>query len=222
LTGRRLFTGKSLGSAPREIAEMPIPAPSTYNCDVSPSLDAVVMRALERDPKKRYQTARELGLSLERVLAEAADSVPAAHVADWLEELFPGRAIEKRGIRAMAQSMGTALSSPSVAPRGSSAAPARYASVELIDDDSSSGTDPVTEIDVPLAISLTPVREAKPRKLMTVRGGSRVLVWRRLAFAAAWLALFALSFYVAIQVGSFSLSVMERAAAPERAVASAH
>jgi serine/threonine-protein kinase len=221
LTGRRLFTGKSLGSAPREIAEMPIPAPSTYNCDVSPALDTVVMRALQRDPKKRYQTARELGLALERVLAEAADSVPAAHVADWLEELFPGRAIEKRGIRAMAQSMGTALSSPSVAPRGSSAAPAQYRSIEFLDERSSSGPEPITEIEMPLAISLTPVGNARPRKLMTVRSGSGALMWRRLAFAAAWLALFGLSFYAALQIGSLSLSLIERTVAPERAVASA-
>lgn len=206
LTGRRLFTGKAFGSAPREIAEMPIPAPSRYNCDVVPALDSVVMRALERDPSKRYQTARELGLALERVLAEAGDSVPAAHVADWLEELFPGRAIEKRGIRAMAQAMGSALSAPSVAPRASSG-----------------GADQTTAIEMPLATSLTPARklEPEPRKLATVRSGSDALLWRRLALAAAWLGLFALSFYVAIQLGSLGLSLVDRSGAPERAVASA-
>jgi hypothetical protein len=47
-------------------------------------------------------------------------------------------------------------------------------------------------------------------------------MWRRLAFAAAWLALFALSFYVAIQVGSFSLGLLDDVDAAQRAVASAH
>jgi serine/threonine protein kinase len=224
LTGRRLFTGKALGSAPREIAELPIPVPSTYNRDVLPALDTVVMRALERDPKKRYQTARELGLALERVLAEAGDSVPAAHVADWLEALFPGRAIEKRGIRAMAQAMGSALCAPSVAPRGSSAAPARYASFQPLDDDSSGSLEPITALEMPLATSRPPASklESTPRKLITGRSGSNVLLWRRLALGAAWLALFALSFYVAIQIGSLGLSLIDRGGAPPRAVANAH
>jgi serine/threonine protein kinase len=216
LCGRRLFSGKSLGSAPREIGEMPIPHPSVYNCEVSPALDTVVMRALERDPQKRYATARELGLALERVLAEAGDSVPAAHIAEWLEELFPGRSIEKRGIRAMAQSMGSALGSPTIGPRGSSVAPATLPSIEFLDDDSSSGPDPITEIKVP--VSLEPVVKVKPSRS---KGLGRALMWRRLAFAAAWLALFALSFYAAIQIGSFSLGLIERSQAPESAVASA-
>lgn len=215
LTGRRLFTGKSLGSAPREIAEMPIPHPSVYNCDVSPALDMVVMRALERDPKRRFQTARELGLSLERVLAEMGDSVPAAHVADWLEELFPGRAIEKRGIRAMAQAMGTALSAPSIAPRGSSVSPAPSPSIQFLDD----GSLPELVTELPVAVSLTPAPGPK-RKTMSARAAGRALMWRRLAFAAAWLALFGLCFYAAIQIGSLSLGLMEHSAAPASAVAS--
>jgi serine/threonine-protein kinase len=218
LCARRLFSGKSLGSPTREIAEMPIPHPSVYNCDVSPALDTVVMRALERDPQKRYATARELGLALERVLAEAGDSVPAAHLADWLEDLFPGRSIEKRGIRAMAQSMGTALGSSSIGPRGSSAAPAALPSVNFLDEDSSSGTDPITEIEVPVAVSISPARKAKSSRS---RGLGRAQMWRRLAFAAAWLALFALSFYAAIQLGSFSLGLIEGTGTHEGAVASA-
>lgn len=215
LAGRRLFTGKSLGSTPREISEMPIPQPSVYNGEVSTSLDTVVMRALERDPSKRYRTARELGLALERVLAEAGDSVPAAHVADWLEDLFPGRAIEKRGIRAMAQSMGTSLSSPTIGPRGSSTAPKPYPSIRFLEEDSGSGAG-ITEIEMPVAVSLVHVSKVKSAKPSWSLGVGRALIWRRLAFGAAWLALFALSFYVAIQIGSFSLSLIDRAQAPER------
>lgn len=217
LCGRRLFSGKSLGSAPREIAEMPIPPPSVYNCDVPPALDEVVMRALERDPSKRFATARELGLALERVLAAAGDTVPAAHVADWLEELFPGRSVEKRGIRAMAQAMGTALCPPSIGPRGSSAAPSAFASIEFVDGDSASSIS-VTEIDMPIALAAPMPHRARRASVVVSR---RALVWRRLAFAAAWIALFALSFYAAIQLGSLSLGLLDRPSPHDSAVGDA-
>jgi hypothetical protein len=200
-----LFVGKSLGSAPREIAEMPIPPPSVYNSDVSPALDTVVLRALQRDPSKRFSTARELSLALERVLADAGDSVAAAHVADWLEDLFPGRAVEKRGIRAMAQAMGTALSAPSIGPRGSSAAPKPYASIEFFDE--SSGASASTELALKVSVALP--EAPKAAALARPSWPQHALMWRKLALVAAWLALFALSFYVAVQLGSLSLGLID-------------
>lgn len=223
LCGRRLFTGKSLGSAPREVAEMPIPLPSVHNREVPPALDAVVMRALERDPEKRFPTARALGLALERVLADAGDSVPAAHVADWLEELFPGRAVEKRGIRAMAQAMGTGFNPPTIGPRGSSASPPAYPRVRLVDGGASrpgslTGGRALIALAPPISV---PVPEEAPRAWWS-RMPQRALLWRRLALAAAWLALFALSFYVAIQVGSLSLDLLGVGAPAHEAVARTH
>jgi serine/threonine-protein kinase len=205
LAGRRLFVGKSLGSAPREIAEMPIPPPSVYNCEVSPALDTVVLRALQRDPSKRFSTAREFGLALERVLADAGDSVAAARVADWLEDLFPGRAVEKRGIRAMAQAMGTALSAPSIAPRGSSAAPQPHASIEFFDERSEAS--PGTDLGLQVSIALPEAPKAVA--LARLSWPHHALMWRKLALVAAWLALFALSFYVAVQLGSLSLGLID-------------
>jgi tetratricopeptide (TPR) repeat protein len=46
--------------------EAPKP-PSSLNRDVSPALQAITLKALEKDPKKRYQSAQELASDLERL-----------------------------------------------------------------------------------------------------------------------------------------------------------
>src|SRR6188768_1564676 len=50
------------------IASAPLPRPSKLRPDLPASFDAWFMRALDRDPNKRYQTARELSDALTRAL----------------------------------------------------------------------------------------------------------------------------------------------------------
>src|SRR4051812_32446589 len=52
----------------------PMPSLPVLPADVPTDLDAICMRALETDPALRYQTAAEMEMDLERVLAGAADS----------------------------------------------------------------------------------------------------------------------------------------------------
>jgi serine/threonine-protein kinase len=67
LTGRPPFTADSpVAVASKHVLEQPIP-PSRLNADVSPALDAVVMRALAKNPDNRYQSAEEMKEDLERV-----------------------------------------------------------------------------------------------------------------------------------------------------------
>jgi serine/threonine-protein kinase len=66
LTGRPPFTADSpVAVASKHVLEQPIP-PSRSNPDVSPQLDAVVMRALAKNPDNRYQSASEMREDLER------------------------------------------------------------------------------------------------------------------------------------------------------------
>ena len=66
LTGRPPFTGDSpMAIAYKQVNATP-PAPSSANPDVPPELDAVVMRALSKNPANRYQTGREFADDLER------------------------------------------------------------------------------------------------------------------------------------------------------------
>jgi serine/threonine-protein kinase len=66
LAGRPPFTGDSpMAIAYKQVNESP-PAPSSLNPEVPPALDAIVMRALSKNPANRYQTAQEFADDLER------------------------------------------------------------------------------------------------------------------------------------------------------------
>ena len=70
LVCRRLFRGASDVDTFKNILEMKVPPPSEKRGDVPPSLDAIVMRAIERDPEKRYSSGRAMAEDLEEVLRE--------------------------------------------------------------------------------------------------------------------------------------------------------
>ena len=66
LTGRPPFTGDSpVAVAYKQVNESPV-LPSIANPAVTPLLDAVLMRALAKNPANRYQTADEFRADLER------------------------------------------------------------------------------------------------------------------------------------------------------------
>ncbi|MEX2275030.1 MAG: Stk1 family PASTA domain-containing Ser/Thr kinase [Actinomycetota bacterium] len=65
LVGKALFEGDSpVAIAYKHVNEQP-PPPSSLNADVNPDLDAVVMRALSKNPVNRYQTADDFRHDLE-------------------------------------------------------------------------------------------------------------------------------------------------------------
>jgi beta-lactam-binding protein with PASTA domain/predicted Ser/Thr protein kinase len=67
LTGRVPFDGESAVTiALKQVAEAPVP-PSSYNLAVPPELDAVVLRALEKDPAARFISAEEFIVALQGV-----------------------------------------------------------------------------------------------------------------------------------------------------------
>ena len=82
LAGRPPFTGDSpVAIAYKQVNEAPV-QPSTLNPDVPPRLDAVVMKALSKNPANRYQSAAEFTADLERVKkgqeVEATPLLPAS------------------------------------------------------------------------------------------------------------------------------------------------
>ena len=67
LTGKLPFTGSSPIAAMNErLLNYPVP-PSIVNPDISPELQEVIYRALERDPKNRYASAHEFLHDLEHL-----------------------------------------------------------------------------------------------------------------------------------------------------------
>ena len=69
LTGRPPFTGDSpVSIAYQHVSEMPVP-PSQVDPDVTPPVDAVVLRALAKRTDDRYQTAADFRADVERAIA---------------------------------------------------------------------------------------------------------------------------------------------------------
>ena len=103
LTGRVPFEGESaVAIAMKQVSEVP-QRPSSLNPRVSPTLDAVVMRALEKDPGRRFQNADAFLAALTAAMREpggggTADfaALPPAYVAPVEGEEAPPEA-EERG-----------------------------------------------------------------------------------------------------------------------------
>jgi beta-lactam-binding protein with PASTA domain/predicted Ser/Thr protein kinase len=81
LTGRLPFEGESAVTiALKQVGELPVP-PSAYNPDIPPALEAVVLRALEKDPARRFADADEFVAALEHAAAGVAPA-PAGATTD--------------------------------------------------------------------------------------------------------------------------------------------
>lgn len=82
LTGAKLFRGESDGEVFANVLEGVVEPPSQY-ADVSPALDAVVLRALARAPEARFPTAIAMAMELQAALSPAS----SAQVGFWVEQL---------------------------------------------------------------------------------------------------------------------------------------
>jgi len=92
LTGRRLFAHDTEAAAVHAVATLEIPAPSKVREGVPRAIDPIVMRALSRDPDRRYPTARALARDLTRFIARVGHAIGLAEIADMMERMFPSGA----------------------------------------------------------------------------------------------------------------------------------
>jgi tRNA A-37 threonylcarbamoyl transferase component Bud32 len=77
LANRPPFQGESpVAVAYQHVRENPAP-PSTVNPDVTPDMDAIVMKALAKNPDNRYQTAAEMRADVQRAMQGATVAAPA-------------------------------------------------------------------------------------------------------------------------------------------------
>lgn len=70
LTGDRLFAAENLVATLVRVLNDPIPRPSARQPQVPAALDAIVLRALDRDLKRRYQSADEMAADLDELLVQ--------------------------------------------------------------------------------------------------------------------------------------------------------
>ncbi len=98
LTLERLFHRESQAATMMAVVTDPIEAPSKVAPWVPPELDAIVLRALERDPAARYQTARAFSSDLRRWLSSSASPVLPEDLEAMMDFLFADAKQERQDV----------------------------------------------------------------------------------------------------------------------------
>ncbi|MBC8133109.1 MAG: serine/threonine protein kinase, partial [Deltaproteobacteria bacterium] len=88
ICGRRPFSRETDLETLRAITQEPIPPPSKF-VRISARLEGIVMRALQKSPGDRFQTAQEMALALERY-AFASQGFNPVQLAVTMKGLFAG------------------------------------------------------------------------------------------------------------------------------------
>ena len=88
ITGFKLFTGESEVAILKSISEAKIYTPSYFKADIPPAVEAILMRALERDREKRYQSAWEMQYDIDQFLGAHEFTPSNIHLSNFLRQLF--------------------------------------------------------------------------------------------------------------------------------------
>jgi serine/threonine-protein kinase len=86
LTGLKLFESATVEETLHAVRARKIEPPSTVGLRPPPSLDFVCMRALERDPERRFASAQEMMMELRRIALRESLLAPTSDVAAWVRE----------------------------------------------------------------------------------------------------------------------------------------
>jgi eukaryotic-like serine/threonine-protein kinase len=89
LVNERLFKHDQDIDTLRAVVGLKIQLPSSMVKGLPKALDSIVMKALERDRNKRYQTAGELALALEEFLVKQRLPATGAHLSAFMADLYP-------------------------------------------------------------------------------------------------------------------------------------
>src|SRR5688572_13151289 len=88
LTLKRLFRGGNDAETMKQVLEIAIQPPSKVNSEVPPEYDAIVMRALERDPNRRQRTAKEMAVEIEELLRKRGYGAKNDKIARYMQDTF--------------------------------------------------------------------------------------------------------------------------------------
>lgn len=94
-TGRRLFRGQHDAETLHMVVSGKIPHPTSLVAGYPPALEEIALKALQRDPAKRFQTAEEFRRALDGYLKSERVVVPLAGIANLLKKVM-GERIEQR------------------------------------------------------------------------------------------------------------------------------
>jgi len=111
LAVKRLFKRDTTANTIHAVLYEEILPPSSYRAQVPEELDRIVMRALERDPKDRWPTARDMGRALRQFLGRQNEIMGPAELSEWMGEVFPQGEARKSQLMEIARLATTSLPS---------------------------------------------------------------------------------------------------------------
>lgn len=112
LAGRRLFDAETEPSKLVRVLTSAVARPSSIVPTIPASLDALVLRGMNRDPKRRFETARDLALALEASGRMASPSTVGAWVEATAHEQLAARAAHVTAVEQMHDMSSEIIASP--------------------------------------------------------------------------------------------------------------
>jgi serine/threonine-protein kinase len=95
-TGKRLFRGANELETLKTIVEGEYPRPRALNPNLQPRLEEIILRSLEKDPAKRYQSARDMQADLEDYIRTEQLKVSPLSLGAWMQHLFGDKLTEQK------------------------------------------------------------------------------------------------------------------------------
>ncbi len=96
LTGERLFAAEGEENTFQHLLHRRIPRPSEVGFHPPRCFDAICLRALERDPEKRYRSSLEMARELRDIALNHALYATAGEIGQWVKALAGPKLIELR------------------------------------------------------------------------------------------------------------------------------
>ena len=90
LTGHELFVDREVRRALEKVKSLEIPHPHQFEKDLPEDLAAILMRALERDRSRRYQSAGEMGEALEYFMYHDRYGPTNVTLGNYMKRMFLG------------------------------------------------------------------------------------------------------------------------------------
>ncbi|MCA3012991.1 MAG: serine/threonine protein kinase [Myxococcaceae bacterium] len=115
LTGFKLFTGDSEVAILKSITEGKIYAPSYFKADIPEAVEAILMKALEKDRERRYQTAWDMQYDIDQFLSQHEFTPSNIHLSNFLKQLFDDELEEEKQRLARLREPGVAAPAESIA-----------------------------------------------------------------------------------------------------------
>ena len=112
--GRRLFRRNSDAESLAAVLSDAVPPPTKVRPGYPPELEAVILRALQREPAARYASGLEMARALERFIAQAVGSDGRDAVAEHLAAHF---AAERENQETVLHTAHVSLTPPSATPK---------------------------------------------------------------------------------------------------------